>query len=76
MKKHHPIASAAEMRELLILDSLQPFNIGPNWTSYSGGPFHTHIRWSGDGQATIFGTDDEAYCFIKWVQNELHTGNE
>ena len=76
MKKHHTIATAAEMRELLNLDSLQPVNVGPNWTSYGGGPFHTHIRWSGDGVVTMFGTKDEAYCFIQWIQNELHTGNE
>ena len=76
MKKNQNVASAAEMRELVKLDIIQPFNVGPNWTSYAGAPFGCHIRWNSEGFGFILGSDYEAGVIEDWVQFELHTGNE
>jgi hypothetical protein len=76
MKTNRNVASAAEMRELLILESLQPYNVGAAWTSYSGAPFGCHIRWNSEGFGFINGTEIEAKFISAWIQAELHTAND
>ena len=76
MKKNQNVASAAEMRELLKLDIVQPFNVGPNWTSFAGAPFGCHIRWNGEGYASMRGTPWEADVIRSWIQDQIHTDNE
>lgn len=67
----HNVASAAEMRELVNLDILKPYNVGVTWTSYQGAPFRCHIRWNGEGYASIRGSELEADFIRNWIQNEL-----
>jgi hypothetical protein len=76
MKRNRNVASAAEMRELINLELLNEYNVGPDWTSYEGAPFHTHIRWNSEGFGFILGTEFEADTIAHWVQTELHTGND
>lgn len=76
MKKNVNVASAAEMRELVNLDILQPYNVGVKWTSFAGAPFGCHIKWNSDGWGFIYGTDYEAEVIKDWISEQLHTGND
>ena len=71
VKKNRNVAGAAEMRELLKLDIVQPFNVGPNWTSYAGAPFGCHIRWNSEGFGYILGTELEGQIIQYWIQKQL-----
>jgi hypothetical protein len=75
-KTIHNVASAAEMRELTNLDIVKPYNVGVVWTSYEGAPFGCHIRWNGEGYASIRGTDWEADVIRSWISEQIHTGND
>lgn len=72
----HNVASAAEMRELVNLDLLKEYNVGVTWTSYEGAPFGSHIRWNGEGYASMRGTAWEANIIRGWIQDQIHTGND
>ena len=76
LKTTHNIASAAEMRELTNLDLLTPYNVGIVCTSYEGAPFGCHIRWNGEGYASIRGSAWEADIIRSWISEQLHTDNE
>jgi hypothetical protein len=72
----HNIASAAEMRELVNLDLVKEYNVGVTWTSYEGAPFGCHIRWNGEGYASMRGTPWEADIIRSWIHDQIHTDNE
>tara|TARA_R110000868_G_scaffold123968_4_gene327954 strand:+ start:1032 stop:1253 length:222 start_codon:yes stop_codon:yes gene_type:complete len=70
----HKVATAAEMRELLALDLLKLEKPGADWDTYSGHPAGRHIRWDGEGYASVVGSS--AGKVAAWIQNELHSDNE
>lgn len=70
----HQVATAAEMRELLLLDLLKLEQSGADWNTYSGHPAGRHIRWDGEGYASVVGSS--AGKVERWIKNELHSGNE
>jgi len=70
------VASAAEMRELTNLDIVKPYNVGVIWTSYEGAPFGCHIRWNGEGYASIRGSAWEADIIRSWIQEQIHSDND
>lgn len=76
MKRNHNVASASEMRELVNLDILTPYNVGAKWTSFAGAPFGCHIRWNSEGFGIILATEYESQIIRDWIQEQLHTGND
>jgi hypothetical protein len=71
---NHKVATAAEMRELLALDLLKLEQTGADWNTYSGHPAGRHIRWDGEGYASVVGSS--AGKVADWIQIELHSDNE
>tara|TARA_B110000902_G_C14285979_1_gene578781 strand:+ start:36 stop:257 length:222 start_codon:yes stop_codon:yes gene_type:complete len=69
----HQVATAAEMRELLLLDLVKLEKAGDDWNTYSGHPAGRHIRWDGEGYASVVGSS--ASKIERWIQKELHSGN-
>lgn len=70
-KVNRTVATAPEMRELIDQDILTPYRVGASWTSYQGAPFGCHIRWNGEAQAFILGTEFERRVIQDWIQDQL-----
>jgi hypothetical protein len=68
MKKNRNVATAIEMANLVGNQTLTPYNVGSDWTSYQGAPFNCHIRWNSQGFGFILGTEDEAGFIEGWVK--------
>ena len=75
-QNYHNVASAAEMRELVNMDLVTPYNVGVAWTSYAGAPFGCHIRWNSEGYGTIRGSAWEADIIRSWIHEQIHTDLE
>ena len=75
------IAEAHEMRELEAMGLITEYKrrelkLGEKWRSWEGAPMGRHIRWDGEGWASLRGTVEEYEAVTAWIQNALHTGNE
>ena len=70
-KMNRNVASSSEMKDLVHMDILVPYNVGPKWTSYEGAPFGCHIRWNSEGFGFILGTELEGQVIQYWIQKQL-----
>ena len=75
------IAEASEMRELEAMGVITVYKrrelkLVEKWRSWEGAPNGCHIRWDGEGWASMRGTADEFEAVRAWIVECLHTGNE
>jgi hypothetical protein len=86
--EEHTVASATEMRELEntgVIEVYEPKNPRHKFFhNFKSAPYRTykgswgveHIRWDGEGAATVRGSERQANIIRSWIQHQIHTDNE
>jgi hypothetical protein len=70
------VATASEMRELILRDSVQLHREGSDWNTYTHGAGGRYLRWDREGAVVIVGSKDDQLRVRSWIERELQEGND